>query len=81
MTDSDEREELAAKHERNREQRLAEVKRWAEYVKTTPASEWGEQVNRVVNAQIDAAREADLPADHYRRVERAGREWAEETDE
>lgn len=53
MTDSN---ELDAKHERNRAQRLEQIKRWAEYVRTHPDEDWGEQVNTIVNAQLQSAR-------------------------
>lgn len=78
MTDSNERDALAAKHERNREQRLSEIKRWVEYVESTPADTWGEQLNRLVDSQLDAARDAGLTAEQYQRVAAAGREWAED---
>ncbi len=60
MTNSD---ELAEKHARNREQRIQQVLRWAEYVRTHPDEVWGEQVNRLVNSQLEAARhhEHDRP--------------------
>lgn len=75
MTDSNERDALAAKHERNREQRLVEIKRWVEYVESNPAETWGEQLNRLVDSQLDAARDAGLTAEQYERVEAAGSEW------
>lgn len=56
MTNSD---ELAEKHARNREQRIQQVLRWAEYVRTHPDEVWGEQVNRLVNAQLEAARHCE----------------------
>lgn len=78
MRDSNERDALAEKHERNREQRLAEIKHWVEYVESTPPETWGEQLNRLVDSQLDAARGADVSAEQYRRVAEAGREWAED---
>lgn len=54
MSNSDALEEKAA---RNREQRREFVEEWAEYVRTHPDDDWGEQVNRLVNAQIETARE------------------------
>jgi len=59
MTNSD----LEAKHARNREQRLEEIRDWAEYVRTHPDEDWGTQVNRVVDPQIESARhhEHDRP--------------------
>lgn len=53
MTDSD---ELGAKHARNRERRLRQIREWAEYVRTHPDEDWAEQVNRLVNAQLESAR-------------------------
>lgn len=53
MTDSD---ELERKHARNRERRLQQIREWAEYVRSHPDDDWGEQVNRLVNAQLESAR-------------------------
>lgn len=48
---------------RNQQERYAFIKQWAEYVRTHPDDEWGEQVNRVVNSQLESARhfEAERP--------------------
>lgn len=81
MSDSDELDALDEKHERNREQRVERVRRWARYIKTTPVEEWGPQHKRLVDSQLQAAREADLSADHYRRVERVGSELRRERDD
>jgi hypothetical protein len=58
MTDSTE-----AKHERNRERRRERIRDWAADVRTNPDEEWGRQVNRVVDAQLQSARhfEDDRP--------------------
>lgn len=72
MSDSDELDALEKKHERIREQRLEAVKRWAEYIKEKPPEVWGPQQNKVVNSQLQAARESGLDAEHYRRVRNAG---------
>lgn len=58
--------ELEEKHERIRKRRIERVREWAEYVRTHPDQEWGRQVNTLVNAQLEAAREMqderpDLP--------------------
>ena len=53
MDGSDERE---AKHERIRRQRHEFIKQWAEYVRTHPDEEWGEQVNTLISSQIESAR-------------------------
>lgn len=68
MTDSNERDALAAKHERNRERRLEAVKRWVEFIREHPADVWGPQQNRLVNSQIDAAQASDLNVEHRQRV-------------
>lgn len=74
MSDSSEPDALAAKHERNREQRVEAVKRWVEYIREHPAEDWGGQQNRLVNSQIESARESGLDVEHRRRVHEAGRE-------
>lgn len=53
MTDSP---EIQAKQARNRARRLEELREWAEYVRSAPDDEWGEQVNAVVDAQLQSAR-------------------------
>ena len=78
MTDSGEREALAAKRERNREERLAAVKRWVAYVKAHEPSEWGTQQNRLVDSQLESARNSGVDAAHRRRVERAGEEYRDD---
>jgi len=72
MTDSSKPEDLATKHERNRQRRIAGIKRWIEYIETH--DEWGEQLNRLVDAQLESARQSGVDADHRRRVDRAGRD-------
>lgn len=56
-------ETLEEKHERNRRRRLAEIKEWAEYVRSNPDHVWGEQVNTLVDSQLASARhhEYDRP--------------------
>lgn len=44
------------KQARNREQRLEQIREWAEYVRTHPDRDWGQQVNTIVNAQLQSAR-------------------------
>ena len=74
MSDWDELEALAAKHERNREQRLQAVKRWVRYIQEHPPEEWGEQQNKLVNSQLESARESGIDLAHYRRIEDAKRD-------
>lgn len=74
MSDSDLREALDAKHERNHEQRIEAIKFWIEYIEDNPPEIWGPQQNRLVDSQLRSARESGLDAELYRRVERAGRD-------
>lgn len=71
MSDSNVRDRLDAKHKRNDEQRIEAIKRWASYIESAPPEEWGPQLNKLVNAQIQSARDSQLPAEHYRRVSEA----------
>lgn len=70
MTDSSERESLADKHERNRAQRLEQIKRWVKYIDANPPETWGPQLNRLVNSQLESARDADISAEQYRQIKR-----------
>ena len=73
MSDSNGRDRLDEKRRRNRERRLESVKRWVRYVKENPPEKWGEQQNRVIDSQLQAARESNVSAEQYRRVKRAGK--------
>lgn len=68
MSDSNARNDLTAKHERNRELRIEGIKRWVEYIESEPAETWGPQQNAIVNDQLDAARSVETSADHRQRV-------------
>lgn len=81
MRDSNVRDDLEAKRERNRQQRLKGIRRWVDYVKANPPEKWGEQQNRLVNSQLDAARAAGVSAEQHRRVERAANDRFGEDDE
>jgi len=70
MSDSSERNSLAKKRERNRKERLAQIKRWAKYVETHPPETWGPQLNGLVNSQLESAQNTDISAEQYRRIER-----------
>lgn len=74
MNDSNKREALNRKHERNRQQRLAAIERWIRYIREHEPDVWGEQQNRLVNSQLESARQSDIDAEHRWRVEQAGRE-------
>lgn len=75
MTDSS--DPLAEKHERNRQQRIAEIERWVEYIRTNPPDVWGEQLNTLIESQIEAARESGVSAAQRERVRKAGEELSE----
>lgn len=68
MSDSNKRDSLAAKHDRNREQRIEAVKHWVEYIKSEPPETWGPQQNAVVNDQLDAAQSVQISATHRQHV-------------
>jgi len=68
MSDSHTPDDLAAKHERNREQRMAAIKRWVAYIKSEPPEQWGPQQNAVVNDQLDSAQDAQTSAAHKQHV-------------
>ena len=68
MTDSDAHDQLAAKHERNREQRIAAVKHWVEYIQSEPVDKWGPQQNAIVDGQLNAAQHAQLSAAHHQQI-------------
>lgn len=74
MTDSNRREELDRKRERNREQRVHAVKRWVEYIRSNDPDDWGAQQNRLVNSQLESARQSDIDVEHRLRVEKAARD-------
>lgn len=67
MTGSDRSEEPPA---RNRQERYEFIKQWAEYVRTHPDDDWGEQVNRLVDAQLESARH--MQGNHSTRDGRSG---------
>lgn len=74
MTDSNRRDALDRKHDRNREQRIQGIKRWVEYIREHDPDAWGAQQNRLVDSQLESARQSDIDAEHRRRVEQASRD-------
>ena len=81
MSDSNAREHLNAKHERNREQRIEGIKRWVEYIKSEPPETWGPQQNAVVNDQLDAAQSVQTSASHQQHVKSVAAEIIEASSE
>ena len=68
MSDSNVRDHLDAKHERNREQRIEGIKHWVEYIESEPPETWGPQLNAVVNDQLEAAQSVQTSAIHRQHV-------------
>ena len=81
MSDSNAREQLDAKHERNREQRIEGIKRWVEYIESESAETWGPQQNAVVNDQLDAAQSAETSAAQQQHVKDVAAEITEVNDD
>ena len=68
MSDSDKPDHLDAKHDRDREQRIAAVKRWVAYIQSEPPEVWGPQQNAVVDGQLSAAQHVATSAAHQQHV-------------
>ena len=68
MSDSDKPDHLDAKHDRDREQRIAAVKRWVAYLQSEPPEVWGPQQNAVVDGQLTAAQHVATSAAHQQHV-------------
>lgn len=68
MSDSHAPEDLDAKHDRTREQRIAGIKRWVEYITCEPPETWGPQQNAVVDDQLDAAQSVRTSAAQKQQV-------------
>ena len=69
---TDDSNDLEEKHARNEAERHRQIRQWAEYVRTHPDKEWGRQVNKLVNSQLQSAR-------HHRKS--GGRNRDEATDQ
>lgn len=80
MSDSNVREHLDARHDRDREQRIEAIKRWVAYIESEPPETWGPQQNAVVDGQLDSARSAGTSAAHQRRVREVAKERLGERD-
>ncbi|ADD03756.1 uncharacterized protein Nmag_0164 [Natrialba magadii ATCC 43099] len=81
MSDSNVREHLEEKHERNREQRIEGIKRWVEYIESHPPETWGPQQNAVVNDQLEAAQDVQTSASHQQHVKDVAAEILDVSDE
>lgn len=56
MKDSQTVEEVL---EANQHERREFIKEWAEYVRNSPDEDWGRQVNTLVDAQLESARQLE----------------------
>ena len=72
MPDSNRSNRLAEKHQQNRQERLAGIKRWVEYIREQPPDVWGAQQNRLVDSQLESARQSELSVEHEHRVQSFG---------
>ncbi|TKX72451.1 hypothetical protein [Halorubrum sp. GN11GM_10-3_MGM] len=68
MTDSETLDQFDAKHDHNREQRIAAIKRWVSYIQSEPPEVWGPQQNAVVNGQLIAVQHVATSAAHQQHV-------------
>jgi hypothetical protein len=53
---TDDSNDLEEKRARNEAERHRQIRQWAEYVRTHPDEDWGRQVNKLVNSQLESAR-------------------------
>ncbi|NHX36751.1 MULTISPECIES: hypothetical protein [Halolamina] len=81
MPDSNVPDDLDAKHARNREQRIAAIKRWVAYIESEPPEKWGPQQNAVVNDQLEAAQSVQTSAAHKQHVTDVAAEIADAADD
>ena len=72
MTDAEPSDRLAAKRAQNRQERLAGITRWVEYIQAQPPEVWGPQQNRLVNSQLQSARETGSTPEHERAIRAFG---------
>lgn len=69
MPDSNHSDKLTDKQQRNQRDRLAGIKRWVEYIQEQPPDVWGAQQNRLIDSQLESARQTALSAEHEQRVQ------------
>lgn len=55
--------EFEESQRRNRDERRAMIKRWAEYVRTHDDTEWSHQQNKLINSQLQSANEMAATGD------------------
>lgn len=73
MIDDTPLDDLRTKHDRNQQQRLAWIDQWADVVATAEDdSKWGDQLNTLIDAQIEAARATTIRPHFERYTKRPG---------
>lgn len=80
MTDSSMPDDPAVSGQEWRARRIERIKRWIEYIDSTPAAVWGPQQNCIIESQLDALRGADISVAQLQRVERARERRSTERD-
>jgi hypothetical protein len=80
MPDFEHTDDLEAKHEQNRQERLEGIKRWVQYIRENPPEVWGEEQNTLVDTQLQSARESDLSVEHQRSIRAFAETESDETD-
>ncbi|MFB6176473.1 MAG: hypothetical protein ABEI99_04900 [Halobaculum sp.] len=68
---------LADRREQNRREGLESVYRWVEYIQNNPPEVWGPQQNRIVESQLESARETNLSVDHEQEIRAFADEFLE----
>jgi len=81
MTDSNGPDPPEPMGQRDREQRIRQIKRWVDYIEREPPETWGPQQNAVVDDQLEAAQSVDVSAGHRRRVSEVASEIIDERDD
>ncbi len=81
MTASDNPDDRDERRSQRHQERIEAVKRWVEYIETTPVEKWGPQQNAVIDAQVESARESGIDAGHRKRVTEIAEELSEGSDE
>lgn len=76
MSDSNGSSDLPDADER-RNARLEQIRQWADYIQREDPEVWGPQLNRLVNAQLDAARDAGITVEELAQIEAAASRLAE----
>ncbi|WP_458209435.1 hypothetical protein [Haladaptatus sp. NG-SE-30] len=71
--------------EKNAEERRAFIKQWANYVRTHDDEEWSRQQKKVVDSQLQSAKELaekgeTSPAEFYRKKDKIARKNADNAD-